>query len=56
MRPLTNRGKNVLARQISQERSRHSKFVGVKNLTAATGQQEPRRVRFQNLSCRMSAG
>ena len=56
MRPLTDRGKSVLAFQINQERSRHSKFNGGKHLLTSTSGQEPRRIRFQNLSCRLNNG
>ncbi len=54
VRPLTNRGRSVLALQIGQERLRHSKFSGGKHPVADTERQVPRRFRFQNLSCRMN--
>lgn len=52
MRTLTDRGKSVLELQISQERLR-GKLLGSKQLGTSMGRHEPRRVRFQNLSCRM---
>jgi len=57
MRPLTDRGKSVLALQINRERSRHSKLAGGKHvMTGREERHEPRRVRIQNFSCRMHAG